>query len=159
MPATRHVCQVLDEEHRATLELLARVRRAAADEDPAALAAIAPGLARALTHEIGRHFDFEEQQLFPRLHEGGAGDLATLLLEEHHTLRAVAAELLPPARRLAAGAAPGPDEMAVMRRTALEWAERLEAHVHKETQALLPELDNLLDESSDGELAMAYAAQ
>jgi hemerythrin-like domain-containing protein len=159
MPSTRHVCQVLDEEHRATLDLLARVRRAATADDPVPLAAMAAGLLRALTHEIGRHFDFEEQQLFPRLHEGGAGDLATLLLEEHHTLRAVAAELLPPARRLAAGEALDSAEMSTMRRAALEWVERLEAHVHKETQALLPAVEDVLDDASDSELAMAYAAQ
>ncbi|MBL8340117.1 MAG: hemerythrin domain-containing protein [Rubrivivax sp.] len=159
MSSARHVCQVLDEEHRATLDLLARVRRAAVDPEPAALAAIAPGLARALTLEIGRHFDFEEQQLFPRLHEGGAGDLAALLLEEHHTLRAVADELLAPARRLAAGQPLSADAVTSMRRAALEWVERLEAHVHKETLALLPELERVLDVASDAELAMAYAAQ
>jgi hemerythrin-like domain-containing protein len=150
---------MLDEEHRATLDLLARVQRAAGG-DAAALGlspALAGALVRSLEHEIGRHFGFEEQQLFPRLHEGGVGDLATLLLEEHGTLNAVAAELLPLARRAAAGEPLAPASAAALRRTALEWAERLEAHIDKETRALLPALDEVLDETADGELALGYA--
>jgi hemerythrin-like domain-containing protein len=156
MNVTRRVCRMLDDEHRATLELLARVSRAArsdADWPPA----LAGTLVRALEREIGRHFAFEEQQLFPRLHQGGAGDLAALLLEEHGTLNAVAAELLPLARRAAAGEARGDCGAAALRRTALEWAERLESHIDKETRALLPALDEVLDDAADGELALGYA--
>jgi hemerythrin-like domain-containing protein len=157
MNPSRRVCRVLDDEHRTTMELLARVQHAAAGGDPPALPRLGATLARALEHEIGRHFDFEEQQLFPRLHEGGAGDLATLLLEEHGTLRAVAGELLPLARRAAAGETLAAGDLAAMRRTALEWVERLEAHIEKETMALLPALEEVLDASTDGELAVAYA--
>lgn len=159
MHATRRVCRMLDEEHRATLELLARVQRAAGSDAaaPGLSPALAGALASALAHEIGRHFAFEEQQLFPRLREGGAGDLATLLLEEHGTLNAVAAELLPLARRAAAGEVLDAAGATALRRTALEWAERLEAHIDKETRALLPALDEVLDEAADGELALGYA--
>ena len=46
-----------------------------------------------LEHDIGRHFDFEETQLFPPMVEAGDGDLATLLTEEHDSIRAVVEEL------------------------------------------------------------------
>jgi len=36
-------------------------------------------LAGALQHEVTRHFDLEEQKLFPLLREQGHGDLADLL--------------------------------------------------------------------------------
>lgn len=165
MTASRRVCRLLDEEHQATLALLARVQRAArggaAPGDDASLAAwrtLAAPLAHALEHEIERHFVFEEQQLFPRLHEGGAGDLATLLLEEHGVLRTVAADLMPRVRQLAADEALDAAAAAALHRTALEWAERLESHIHKETAALLPAVEDLLDDAADGELAMDYAA-
>ena len=40
----------------------------------------------------------------------------------------------------------------------LELVERLVSHIQKETMALLPLLDDLLDEDTDRELAMAYAS-
>lgn len=153
----RQVSRALNDEHRTNLELLGRVEQAfagssARSESAAALAAT---FGRQVEMELSRHFAFEERDLFGRLADGGAGDLATLLLEEHDTIRSVAAELLPLAR--AAGTL---DEAgwADLRRNALEMAERLRAHIDKETMALLPTLDDLLDEETDRELAFAYAA-
>ena len=112
--------------------------------------------ARALEQDIERHFRFEEESLFPRMADAGDGDMAALLVEEHEAIREVAAELLPLAR-------PPPrapiDEAgwAPLRRSALELVERQVAHIQKETMALLPLLDDLLDEETDRELAFAYA--
>ena len=44
-----------------------------------------------------------------------------------------------------------------LRVTALELAERLVSHVQKEEMSLLPALEDLLDEATDAELALAYA--
>ena len=41
---------------------------------------------------------------------------------------------------------------------ALEMVERQVSHIQKETMALLPMLDDLLDDDTDRELAFAYAA-
>ncbi len=46
----------------------------------------------------------------------------------------------------------------MLKRGALELVERLVAHIQKETMALLPMLEDLLDEDSDRELAFAYAS-
>jgi hemerythrin-like domain-containing protein len=152
------VSRMLDEEHRANLELLARVEKAlarphAGDPD---LARLARSLAQHLELELTRHFDFEERDLFPRMDEAGDGEMAALLTEEHAAIREVAAELLPLAHTVAGGAS---DDASVERfkRTALEMVERLVAHIQKETMALLPLLDDLLDENDDRELASAYA--
>ncbi|MFO1266016.1 MAG: hemerythrin domain-containing protein [Rubrivivax sp.] len=149
------VAQLLEDEHRTSLELVNRLEPLLGRRDDAALAALAPALVRALEHETDRHFGFEERELFPRMTEAGDGDLAVLLTEEHETLRAVAADLLP---LLRAGAGSGKDGEA-LRRLAAEWCERLVAHVQKETAALLPLLADLLDPATDGELALAYASQ
>lgn len=156
MSYSRQVSRTLDDEHRASLELLGRVERALARGDDAEWLSLAAPLVRQLEHEIGRHFDFEEQQLFPRMADAGDGDLAELLAEEHASIRAVADDLLPLARAAAAGT-PEAASAATLKRLALEMVERQVAHIQKETMALLPLLDDLLDDDADRELAFAYA--
>jgi hemerythrin-like domain-containing protein len=154
------VSQALHDEHRANLDLLGRAEQVFARSgrgDPSELARLAGALVRLLEADVGRHFDFEERELFPRLAEAGEGDIVDLLAEEHTAIRAVAAELLPLARAAAAGSldAAGHD---ALRRGMPELVERQVAHIQKETMALLPMLDDLLDEDTDRELAFAYAA-
>jgi hemerythrin-like domain-containing protein len=163
MTFSRQVSHVLDDEHRANLDLLGKVERAfarasrpAEARDPE-LAQLALAFARHIEQDIGRHFDFEERELFPRLAAAGEGDIAGLLEDEHRVIREVAAELLPLAR---AGAAGSLDDAGwvTLRRGALEMVERQVAHIQKETFGLLPMLDDLLDEDADRELAFAYAS-
>jgi hemerythrin-like domain-containing protein len=157
----RQVSHALDEEHRANLELLGRVEQALARAPrggrDAELLRLVGAFGRHIEQDISRHFDFEESELFPRMAEAGDGDMAALLLEEHAAIRAVAAELLPLARAAAAGTLDDAGWDA-LKRGALEMVERQVAHIQKETMALLPLLDDLLDDESDRELAFAYAA-
>lgn len=156
MSFARQVSRALDDEHRANLELLGRAEHAFGRDADAEWPALAGQLVRHLEHEIGRHFGFEEAQLFPRMAEAGDGDLAALLTEEHDSLREVAAELLPLARA-AAGGTLAADNVATLKRLVLEMVERQVAHIQKETMALLPLLDDLLDEETDRALAFDYA--
>ena len=160
----RQVNRMLDDDHRANLELIGRVELALyAPADPsgdadAALAAVARALARHLDVDLARHFGFEEDEIFPRLRERGDGDLADLLAEEHAVIRAVAGELAPLARRAADDLGLTPDEWTSLRRLAGELAEREAAHIDKETKALLPQVEDLFDEAVDRELTLAYAS-
>ena len=163
MSFQRQVSHALDDEHRANLDLLgrveqafARVSRAGASREPA-LAQLAGKFARHVEQDIDRHFDFEERELFPRLTEAGEGDIAALLAEEHAAIRAVAGEVLPLARAAATGTLDDAGWQALQRGT-LEMVERQVAHIQKETMALLPMLDDLLDDDTDRELAFAYAS-
>ncbi len=157
--SSSQVSRILDEEHRNNIALLGKVEQALgrAPRFEAGIAGLIGQFVRALEHDVDRHFLFEEEQLFPRMTEAGDGGMAALLAEEHAAIREVAAELLPLARMAAAGAI---DEAnwSALRRTALELGERQVAHIQKETMALLPLLDDLLDEADDRELAFAYAA-
>ena len=166
MDFQRQTNRRLYEEHVATLQLLARVERVvtgragayppAAGDDPAWLA-FARTLLTAIEVEVARHFEFEERDLFPRLEEAGDGDLAALLNEEHVTIRAVAQPLAALLRQaLAEGLQP--QQWQAMKILALEFSERLGSHAQKEDGALLPLLDNLLDEDTDRALFGAYAA-
>jgi hemerythrin-like domain-containing protein len=153
------VSQVLDNEHRSSLDLLGRVEQAFVRAHGAAgFTPLAPAFIRLIEHEISRHFEFEEGELFTRMTEAGEGDIAGLLRDEHDAIRAVAAELLPLARTAAAGSL---DECGwvELRRGVLEMVERQVAHIQKESMALLPMLDDhLLDDDTDSALALAYSS-
>jgi hemerythrin-like domain-containing protein len=157
MTPSRQVSRCLDDEHRAHLELLNRVEQALTRSAGADVVALAASLVHHLEHDISRHFDFEETQLFPPMAEAGDGDLAALLTEEHDSIRAVVEELTPLARAAAAGALE-PAGSVALKRLMLELVERQVAHIQKESMALLPLLDDLLDEEADRQLAFAYAA-
>jgi hemerythrin-like domain-containing protein len=157
---SRQVSRTLDREHAVNLELLARVEQACAHAPrgkDGQLRALVDSFAAHLEHEIGRHFGFEEQELFPRLQAAGSGDITALLLEEHEAIRGVAAELLPLAQAVKAGTLHEAG-WAQLRRCALELVERLRAHIEKETLGLLPMVDDVLDEDEDQALVLAYAA-
>jgi DUF438 domain-containing protein len=163
MQTLRHVTQALDTEHRNSLDLLGRVEAAFARAPKSGAAGdpetrrLASAFARLIEEDIARHFEFEERELFTRMSEAGEGDIATLLTEEHDAIREVAAEILPLARSAAAGTL-SDAEFDALRRGALEMVERQVSHIQKETMALLPMLDDLLDDDTDRELAFAYAS-
>ncbi|MBE7417881.1 MAG: hemerythrin domain-containing protein [Ideonella sp.] len=159
----RETSRVLEQEHRENLELMAqleaRLARAGRNVNLAEpeLARLLTQLAGHLEREVARHFDFEEQELFPRLQEAGDGDIVALLTDEHAAIREVAAELQPLARAAGRGELAAADTPLLVRST-MELIERQMAHIQKEGMALLPLLEDLLDEDTDRELAMAYAS-
>jgi hemerythrin-like domain-containing protein len=154
MTFSRQIPRLLDEEHRNGLDLLSRFEHEfdAGGESRGAAAA----LVRYLEHEIGRHFGFEEEQLFPLLTQSGDNGIVTLLSDEHEAIREVAEELLPLARAAVTGALPD-GQRRPMHRLFAELVERQVSHIQKETMALLPMLDHLLEDEADRELALAYA--
>ena len=163
MNFTRHISRRLDAEHRSNLELLGRLETALAhgqhrpDAKPGDFAKLIGNLVYALEQDVTRHFEFEERELFPRLRAAGEDGIANLLAQEHDTIRAVAAELLPLARAVLSG----PADKAMFeqfKRTALEMVERQVAHIQKETMGLLPMLEDLLDDETDRALDFNYAS-
>jgi len=150
----RQISARLHEEHLATVQLWSRLEQLIHARAPEAqLLDTLRGCAAALADEVERHFHFEERELFTRLSEAGEGDIAQLLAEEHETIRAAARSL----QALLASGRPDAASLERLRPLGLELAERLVAHVQKEEMALLPALEDLLDEETDRELALAYA--
>jgi hemerythrin-like domain-containing protein len=153
------VSRILDEEHRTNIALLGKIEQMVsrtARYEPS-VAGLVGQFVASLENDVERHFRFEEDQLFPRMIDNGDGGMVALLTEEHEAIREVAAELLPLATQAASGAI---DEAgwSTLRRCALELIERQVSHIQKETMALLPLLDDLLEDADDRELAFAYAA-
>lgn len=162
MDFLRATSRKLDREHQDALALLGRFERGLLGVAPGAradegFAALARSVASGIEQEIGRHFRYEEEALFPRLVEAGEGEHVDLLLEEHAAIRACAEALLPLLR--AATRAPlDAAEVAALKPIALEYVERLAAHIHMETGGLLPLLDLCIDEAADRDLAFADAS-
>jgi hemerythrin-like domain-containing protein len=167
MNATRQTARALHEEHRANLDLLGRVESTLTRTPRAGLRnAAAPGselarlmaaLERQLRQDVERHFVFEETELFTRMAQSGDEGIAALLHDEHETMRELAAELLPLAQ--AAGQGTLDDAgWAALAGGALELVERQVSHIQKEEMALLPMLEDLLDDETDRRLAMEYTA-
>lgn len=148
MEFNRRISRRLHEEHAATLALWARVEGslAAGRPDPALL----KSAAAALEQELDRHFRFEEEELFPRLEAAGEGDIGELLREEHEVIRAAGRRFIDLARTDAGNP--------VLKPLGLELAERLVGHVQKEEMAMLPALEDFIDEETDYALDGAYAA-
>jgi hemerythrin-like domain-containing protein len=163
MELQRQISRKLYEEHVAVLGLLSRFEKSLARlraEPPAAddpvWSALFAQLATALEYEITRHFDLEEEQLFPRLHQRGEDELAELLFEEHETIRAVTRPLLGLIERARAAELDAAGWRA-LKAAGLELVERLGSHAEKEQGALVPLVDEMLDEATDAELFAAYA--
>lgn len=148
--------RLLHEEHMASLALLGEIERAvlARKEPPPRGDAQVEGPIRrlrdALAGEVGAHFDFEEEALFPYLVEFGEGDLSDLLGEEHRVLREVFAEV---DAQIASGLAAGfqAADWTNFRRLCGELIERLQSHIEKEERALIPALENTLTSEADAE--------
>ena len=158
MEFQRQISRKLYEEHVNVIDLLERFGRALGrlgagppPADDAAWRVLLAQVGSALEYEITRHFDLEETQLFPRLHARGEGDLAELLFEDHELIREVTRPLLLLVARAQAGTLDEPGWRA-LKGSGLELVERLGSHAEKEQGALVPLVDEMLDEATDLEL-------
>lgn len=113
-------------------------------------------LIAAIDHDIDRHFEFEEQHLFPVLDLAGFGDMTAMLIQEHHTIRPLAERL----RSLATHALQDGFEKAAwreFRETAMDLAPSVMFHIQKEEMGVIRRLDVLLDTETDKQLADSHA--
>lgn len=151
--------RMIDDEHRALLSLLDRVEQALSRPGAydAKHAPLLREFAAAVENDMIRHFQFEEEHLFPRLREAGDVGMVMLLTNEHDAIREVAGELLPLAHR-AVQEPLDANSWEQLRMDALELVERQVMHIQKETMGLLPALEDLLDPQTDSELALGYAS-
>src|SRR5450759_1685305 len=137
------ISRKLHEEHITILGLLDRFEQALMrlrtqppeNGDPVWRQLLAP-LESALQYEVTRHFGLEEDQLFPRLHQRGEGDLAELLFEEHEAIREVSRPLLDLLARSRTGEFNEGDWRS-LKASGMELVERLGAHARKEELALV----------------------
>jgi iron-sulfur cluster repair protein YtfE (RIC family) len=164
MQYSRHVARTLHDEHLATLTMLEKLegllRRHPRDQPPDAngveLKNFLSNFVSTVRQEMTPHFRFEEDELFPLLAARGEADIGGLLTEEHATI-------LPVGERMATLANTGRREgfqapaWSEFHQLGNELIERLTSHVHKEEMALVPMLEDLLEDQDDSRLLEVYA--
>lgn len=160
---TTRTGSVLHREHETTLATLGQLeallnkqgfKKPADMNDSKAQTAVRDTVAT-LSNEIGRHFAFEEEHLFPLLSQTGEDDIGEFLKEEHDSIRPLAEEAVELGRAALKG---GFDEASWKRfhQIASELIEREMYHIQKEEMAVLAAISSVLDEAADRELAARY---
>lgn len=165
MDYNRHTSRLLHDDHLATIAIVNRLeesflrldRKTPPAGDDQEFQSLLGDVAMIFENETGRHFDFEETHLFPLLLDNGEMGIVVVLKSEHTAIRPLATELAELAKK-GRGEAFSNDEWQRFLDLVAELSERQISHIQKETMALLPMLDAMLDEDMDGELSMAYAS-
>lgn len=163
MNFNRRTAQLLHEDHQATIaviesldQLIAKSRKKAPDvSDPAVLRTL-KNAAGAINDEVSNHFEFEENELFTRLEEMGDLAIGEHLRSEHQALLPLG-KMVDEIARSAIENGFTDESWTKFRNVAGELVERMFVHIQKEEMALLPALDDLLDDEADMELSTAYA--
>ncbi len=107
--------------------------------------------------DIYRHFQFEEEVLFPRVNEAGLHEVTAMLLDEHAMIRTMADDL----RSLAQSARSDPldaRQWARFRDTAMDFIHAAMFHIQKEEMGVVRSLPLTLGTAVSRELAADYAA-
>ena len=162
MQFDNRVCQKLHEEHAAVIVLLdglmqaiARHRSDVPDAKDPMLVKLMNELAIELPGEVERHFVFEEAELFPYLSEAGSEGIGAHLTYEHGIIRPLGQALV----KLIG-------DIRMHGLDAARWAEfctlgqqlsdTLAPHAQKEDMALLPLLEDCMDEQTETRLYQDY---
>ncbi len=155
--------QRLHDEHQSTLSILNDLEAAilARPQDQPMDLADAPQRAtlerfiHVVDRDVSRHFDFEEDALFPILRGRGAGDMADMLTGEHAAIK-------PLANRLKAIAAHALRHgfnaltWGEFRTSVIDLMDREAFHIQKEEMGMVRVLAYFLDDAQDAALAERY---
>ncbi|HYH19802.1 MAG TPA: hemerythrin domain-containing protein [Azospirillum sp.] len=162
---TSRIGRMLHDDHLATLralEDLDALLERQGDTPPDLTAGPARDALAAMTgivrDEVGRHFGFEEEHLFPALRAAGQAGMTQLLISEHRAIlpAAEAAGALA-AQALAAGAF-DPTAWQAFAEHAREFVEREMFHIQKEEMGLLAAIAALIGPDDDARLAETFKA-
>jgi len=152
------ISQTLHEEHSATIELMERLESAIPRKaPPSAGDVLLRDIVAAIDNDTIRHFDFEENHLFPLLASVGDQLIGDHLTEEHTAMRPVA-ERLKGLCEAASQDGFDAESWKQFQRAGAEFVQRMLIHVQKEEMALLPLIDGTMDSATEARLYEVYAA-
>lgn len=155
--------QLLHTDHLTTLgtlqgleELLVRQGGQAPDLKRAEVRDALGKLVAVVKGEVGRHFGFEENHLFPVLAEAGQVGMTMLLISEHRAILPVAQVAGDLAEEALATGSFTPEAWTEFRENGLEFCERELFHIQKEEMGLLAAIAALVDADTDTKLAETF---
>lgn len=163
MHAATRTGRLLHADHDRTMDLINRLEAHLVTAEQVGIPSLEAGstdrilvvdLDAMLDDELGRHFSFEEQGLFPLVANAGAYELVATLVGEHEAMRAIGRRLQ---RYCALALEQGFDEDAYAAFVHFGWdfVERMERHLQTEETALLEAVDTLLLAAPDIDLTLA----
>lgn len=106
--------------------------------------------------EVGRHFGFEEEHLFPVLTQAGQIGMVMLLKGEHEAILPVANALNTLANTLLEAWEVTPEQWQEFHALGSEMVERESFHIQKEEMGLLAAINALIDPDTDSRLAEIF---
>ncbi|HYG87570.1 MAG TPA: hemerythrin domain-containing protein [Azospirillum sp.] len=155
--------QLLHADHLTTLgtlqgleELLVRQGAQAPDLKRAEVRDSLEKLVGVVKGEVGRHFGFEENHLFPVLAEAGQVGMTMLLISEHRVILPVAEAAAKLAEEALVAGAFTPEAWAEFREAGMEFCERELFHIQKEEMGLLAAVAALIEPEADAALAETF---
>ncbi len=136
----------------------ARFRKDVPDAKDPLIAKLMTDLANELPGEVDRHFDFEEAELFSFLAAEGNAGIGQHLTYEHNMIRPIGAALvkLIGEVRVHGFDAPRWDQFKTLGQ---QLSMSLGPHAHKEDMALLPMLEDAMDDAKEAELYEKYVLE
>ncbi len=165
MSFARRTAQLLHEDHQATItviealdKMLSRAKQGLPDQSNPQVKQALEKAANAIREEVNIHFGFEEDELFTRLEEAGDVGIGIHLREEHRILLPLGHQVSSLAEE-ALKSDFTETSWNEFRTASAELIERMFAHIQKEEMALLPMIEELLDDETDMELSTQYANQ
>ena len=155
--------QTLHDEHRATIALMERVETAIRRRQPMSLAdpeapRLLCDLVAAIDNDTLRHFDFEESHLFTLFQSVGDQLIGNHLTEEHAFMRPLG-EKLAALARLAQQNGFDAARWSEFQRVGAGFIQRMLIHVQKEEAALLPLIEDAMDNETEMRLCGVYAKE
>lgn len=158
------IAALLHAEHMHTVEALQTLEeflanqtiRRVPDVRTAEVAGVLDDLIATLAAEVGRHFGFEENHLFPVLVTKGEAGIAAFLTEEHAAILPLAQGLAEQAAKALRTGAFSTAEWAAFHAQGLELCEREISHIQKEEMGLLAAIAMYVDGEADRQLAALY---
>ncbi len=159
---TNRICQTLHDEHATNLVLLEGLERFIArhgrtlpsNTDPAGRQLLSE-LRSGMASEVKRHFDFEENELFPYLDSIGESAVGAHLAEEHAVLRPLITQLSKTAQTVLDRGFDAAN-WSEFQRVGMELRELLSAHIQKEEMSLLPVIEEGMDSETELKLYQDY---
>jgi len=158
------ITRTLHDEHLVTISVLERLegvfqkfglKKTPAGDSPEIISLLGD-IINLVECDVKNHFTFEEEKLFPLLGAAGDTPISYILTGEHNVilpLGTLLSELAKSARSEGFNDA----SWVQFRQSGVELIERMISHIQKEEMALLPMLEDIIEEDEDAGLMMEYS--